>query len=179
MRWSKCFMVGIVMGATATAWAQQAPVYNAGRAPTAEELRALDLFVGPSGKGLPPGQGTAKEGASVYATKCLVCHGPNAEGNKAAATKYNGNIRGIGKQQMSRYPFATTLWSYINSAMPRRINDIGVMATPLTPDEVYAVTAFVLFRSGIIQETDVLDARSLPKIRMPGRAEHLEPFQPK
>ena len=67
------------------------------------------------------------------------------------------------KSATSYYPYATTAWDYINRAMPA--DKLG----SLTPDEVYAVTAFLLFRNGIIQETDVMDAKSLPKVEMPNR----------
>ena len=61
----------------------QAPAYNVGRAPTPEELRAWDISVGPAGKELPPGSGTAKDGAPLYTKKCAACHGQNLEGGKA------------------------------------------------------------------------------------------------
>ena len=50
--------------------------YNFGKTPTAEDLKAWDPLVGPSGQELPPGSGTAVEGAKVYAQKCAFCHGP-------------------------------------------------------------------------------------------------------
>lgn len=63
----------------------------------------------------------------------------------------------------SFWPFATTVWDFINRAMPA-----GQEGT-LTADEVYALTAFLLYRNGIIQESDVIDAKSLPKVQMPNR----------
>jgi cytochrome c len=63
----------------------------------------------------------------------------------------------------SYWPFATTVWDYIHRAMP--VDSPG----SLTPDQVYALTAFLLFRNGIIQETTVMDRESLPKVRMPNR----------
>lgn len=58
-------------------------------------------------------------------------------------------------------PYATTLWDYINRGMP--FSKEG----SLKPDEVYAVTAFLLFKNGVIKEDDVLDAQSLPQVKMP------------
>ena len=79
---------------------------------------------------------------------------------------------------MVEYPFATTIWDFINSAMPRRVPDIGTRDGSLTAEEVYALTAFILYRNGIIKETDVLDAASLPKIKMPKRDPHLDKVAP-
>ena len=64
---------------------------------------------------------------------------------------------------MTSWPFATSIWDYVNRAMPRYNERV------LTPDQVYAVTAFMLFRSGIIKETDVMDAKSLAEVQMPNR----------
>ena len=148
----------------------QTPTYNLGRTPSAEEIRAWDIAIGPAGKELPPGSGTAQEGAKVYAQRCAECHGPTGTGIEGqgpyrtlvgcqGTLKTNHPVRTIG----SFWPFATTVWDYINRAMPW--NKEG----SLSADEVYAVTAFLLYRNGIIQESDVLDAKSLPKIPMPNR----------
>lgn len=146
----------------------QAPDYaNVGRAPTGEEVRAWNIAIGPEGKELPPGSGNAKEGAKIFAAKCAVCHGATAEGTQQGPRLTGGQgtlntlqpVRTIG----SYWPFATTVWDYINRAMPR--NNEGT----LHPDEVYSLTAFILFRNGIIQENEVMDAKSLPKVRMPNR----------
>jgi len=155
----------------------QGPTYKLGRTPTPEEVKAWDIAIGPEGKELPPGSGTAKEGAKIYAQKCAQCHGPTGEtaspsgrlnplvGGKGTLTNPTHAVRSIG----SFYPFATTLWDYINRAMPR--NEAG----SLSPDEVYAVTAFLLYRNDIIQESDVIDAKSLPKIQMPNRKGFVPP----
>ncbi len=163
---SKRLVISMTLAAAGAALAQT-PSYNSvGRTPTAEEVRAWDIAIGPAGKELPPGSGTAKEGAKVYAQKCAACHG--ATGVEGPATVLAG-----GKETMtslypkktigSYWPFATTLWDYINRAMP--FNDPG----KLTADEVYSLTAFLLYRNDIIKETDVINASSLPKIEMPNR----------
>jgi cytochrome c len=155
----------------ATAALAQTPSYpNVGRTPTKQEIQAWDISVGPDGKGLPTGHGSAKEGVAIYAAKCASCHGPQGEGGKIGprlvGTKEDLEslttlkpVRTAG----SYWPYATTIWDYINRAMPR--NQGGTLA----PDEVYALTAFILARSGVIQEGDVLDTKSLPKVRMPNR----------
>ena len=151
----------------------QAPTYNVGRTPSKEEIQAWDIAVSPAGKELPPGSGTVQEGAKVYAQKCARCHGPTGTepgpvrplvGGKGTLATLNP-LRTIG----SYWPFATTLWDYINRAMPR--TEEG----SLQPGEVYALTAFLLFQNGIIQESDVMDAQSLPKVPMPNRSGFVPP----
>ena len=153
----------------------QTPSYsNVGRVPSQEEIRAWDISVGPEGKELPPGSGTAKDGAKIYAQKCAACHGPTgaegeptAKGRRTAPRLVGGKgtlataqpVRTIG----SFWPFATTLWDYIRRSMPMYAEGT------LSADQVYALTAFLLFRNDIIQESTVLDAKSLPKIEMPNR----------
>jgi cytochrome c len=170
MRFSSRLAAGIVL-LTATASLAQTPSYtNVGRTPTKEEIQAWDISVGPDGKGLPPGNGTAKEGAPIFAAKCAVCHGPNGEGAKIGPRLMGGKadletlttlkpVRTVG----GYWPYATTIWDYINRAMPR--NQSGT----LTANEVYALTAFILAKSDIIKEDEVLDAKTLPKVQMPNR----------
>jgi mono/diheme cytochrome c family protein len=170
MRFSSHLVAGIVL-LTATAALAQTPSYsNIGRAPTKEEIQAWDISVGPDGKGLPPGSGSAKEGAPIFAVKCAVCHGPNGEGAKIGPRIVGGiadtetlttlkPVRTVG----GYWPYATTVWDFINRAMPR-----GQSGT-LTPNEVYALTAFILAKSNIIKEDEVLDPKTLPKVQMPNR----------
>ena len=162
MRSSHVLAAAIVLFASASVLAQ-GPTYRFGTTPNAEEVKARDTAVSPSGKQLPQGRGTVKDGATVYAQKCQSCHGPNGTGTRLHRGLIPlGNSKPV-KIQGSLVPYATTVWDFINRAMP------STKPGSLTPDEVYAVTAFVLFRNGIVKETDVLDARSLPKIRMPNR----------
>ena len=146
----------------------QTPDYaNVGRAPSEEEIRAWNIAIGPQGKELPLGSGTAQEGARIFASKCSQCHGPSAEGTQNAPRLVGGQgtlgtlqpVRTIG----SYWPFATTVWDYINRAMPRNNEN------SLRPEEVYSLTAFILFRNGIIQEGEVMDAKTLPQVKMPNR----------
>jgi mono/diheme cytochrome c family protein len=170
MRFSKSLIVATVVMSASAVLAQTPSYTNVGRTPTKEEIQAWDIGVGPDGKGLPAGQGTAKEGAPIFATKCAACHG--AEGKGAAiGPRLTGAkadfetlttvrpVRSVG----GYWPYATTVWDFINRAMPR-----GQSGT-LTPNEVYAVTAFILAKNDIIKEDDVLDAKTLPKVQMPNR----------
>jgi len=171
---------GVVAGA-------QSPTYKLGRSPTAEELRPQDATVGPDGKELPPGSGTAVQGAQTFvARRCSNCHGPTgAEGpaphlvgprdRQAARSKamMDGGDEHSNSTWMGRgienFPFAPLIWSWINQAMP--INQHGF----LTPDEVYRLTAYLLFRNNLIQEDDVMDAKSLPQVRMPRQNDYAPP----
>ncbi len=152
----------------------QAPDYaNVGRNASPDDIKSWNLIISPSGKELPPGSGNAKDGAQIFAAKCARCHGPAGEGTQFAPRLTGGQgtlntlqpVRTIG----SYWPFATTVWDYINRAMPR-----GNEGT-LKPDEIYSLTAFILFRNGIVQETDVMDAKTLPKVKMPNRDGFLPP----
>src|SRR5438128_9424748 len=159
------FAFALLIGVSALA---QGPTYGVGRTPTAEEIRALDISIGPTGEELPPGKGTAKEGAQVYRAKgCAGCHGAAGIGSTAPNLKSkdpkNPDIWARGRILPLRAPYATIVWDYINRGMP--LNREGT----LTADEVYALTAFLLFKNGVIAEDQVLDAQSLPKVKMPMR----------
>ena len=140
--------------------------YGLGRSATEDEIRAWNIDVSPNGDGLPRGQGTVKRGAQVYGGKCAVCHGAmGKEGPKDRLVGGQGSLttstplKTIG----SYWPYATTLYDYINRAMP------FTAPQSLTSDEVYSVTAWLLFQNGIIPEDAVMDAQTLPRVRMPNR----------
>jgi cytochrome c len=164
----RCFrnVLGVIAVLALGTAAAQEPSYNLGRAPTDEEIRRWDISVGPEGRELPPGKGTAREGAQIFAQKCSACHGRT--GVEGPAKVLVGGRGTIGmpnalKTVGSFWPFATTVWDYINRAMPQR------QEGTLTADQVYAVTAFLLHRNGIIEEDYVLDSRTLPRVQMPNR----------
>ena len=154
--------LGALTGVTALA---QSPTYGVGRTPTAEEIRAWDISIGPTGEELPPGRGSAKEGAPIYRAKCAGCHGATGIEGKAPILKSKAGkdveLWDRGRILPLRSPFATSVWDYTNRAMP--LNREGT----LTADEVYALTAFLLFINDVIPEDLVLDAQSLPKVKMP------------
>ena len=153
----------LLMGVCALA---QPPTYGVGRTPSAEEIRAWDISIGPTGEELPPGRGTAKEGALIYRAKgCAGCHGATGiEGTAPILKSKVGpdvELWARGRILPLRSPFATTVWDYINRAMP--LNREGT----LTANEVYALTAFLLYINDVIPEDEILDAQSLPKVKMP------------
>jgi len=189
---SSALLVVIVVLAMCQIGSAQSPTYGVGRAPTAEEMRAWDISISPTGKELPQGRGTAKEGAQVYVQKgCAGCHGATGSGGRAPilisrkgasseapanSTSSPGAMPGMqmGPLCLSpcisdstvmalHSPYPTVMWDYINRGMP--INKEGT----LTPNEVYSLVAFLLFKNGVIQEDEVLDAQSLPKVKMPNR----------
>ena len=167
MRFIKSSLLVPVM--VLTSWCAvlaQSPTYKVGRPPTEAEMRAWDNVVGTDGKELPPGSGTAKDGAKVYAGKCSFCHGATA--TEGPAPRLVGGVDSLSTKNPnptlgSYWPFATTVWDYINRSMPRDAEG------SLNPDQVYAVTAFLLYKNGIVKETDVLDEKTLLKVQMPNR----------
>jgi cytochrome c len=162
MRFNKLFALMVALTACAAVSAQTTKYQNVGRTATPEEIKAQDITVLPSGHGLPPGKGSAKEGARIYAAYCGICHGTTGKEGGPLAPKLVGDTSWE-RGPMTSWPFATSVWDYINRAMPRYNERV------LTPDQVYAVTAFLLFRSGIIEEDDVMDAKSLAELQMPNR----------
>lgn len=136
----------------------QLPTYQVGRTPTAQEVHAVDTYVGPSGEGLAEGRGTAREGARIYAAKCAFCHG---------ATGVEGRYPNLKMEHLR--PFPTSIWSTIYNSMPRRLPDVGVRGEQLPANEAYALTAFVLHLNGVIDEDTVVDQSNLAGIRIPSR----------
>jgi S-disulfanyl-L-cysteine oxidoreductase SoxD len=152
----------------------QSPTYGVGRKPTEEEVRAMDIGISPSGKELPPGHGTAKEGAQLFMQKgCAGCHGASGSGGKAPILIKRDNPPKntpclspciTDNTVMSLHsPYATVLWDYIHRGMP-----FGKEGS-LKPDEVYSIVAFLLYKNGVIKEDEVMDQQSLPKVNMPNR----------
>src|SRR5712675_2859015 len=131
------------------------------------DIKAWDIAVMPDGTGLPPGSGTAVQGARVYAEKCSACHGDNGRNPAAlgAGPMVSGPIAGIEgpKTIGSFYGYSTIVFDFVRRAMPYN------MPRTLTNDEAYAVTAYLLAINKIIGEEDVMNAQTLPKVKMPNR----------
>lgn len=145
--------------------------FGFGRAATAEEIHAIDIDVMPDGTGLPAGSGTVEGGAEVYAAKCAWCHG--ATGTEGPFDRLVGRLPGdefpfardprVQLTIGNFWPYATTLYDYINRAMP--FDAPGSLA----PDEVYGLVAYLLYLNEIVPEDAVMDARTLPVVEMPSR----------
>jgi len=141
-----------------------------------DEIAAMDVSIGPDGAGLPAGSGTPKQGADVYAAKCIVCHGPEgANGVNDRLVGGQGSLKSAAplKTIGSYWPYATTVFDYVRRAMPYPAPH------SLTDAEAYAVTAYLLHLNGIIGADDVMDATSLPKVKMPNQAGFTSANKPK
>lgn len=138
-----------------------------GVAATPEQIAAANISIPPDGRNLPPGSGTAAQGALVYIENCVGCHGPQGAGGDGMVT-LTGGVGSLAtgrpvKTVNSFWPYATTLFDYIRRAMPLNAPQ------SLTDDQVYAVTAFILAVDDILPIGTVLDATTLPTIEMPNR----------
>jgi cytochrome c len=145
---------------------KQAPHPNLGRPLMADEVQKLDITILPDGRGLPAGSGSVTAGATVYAQKCQVCHGQQGQGGPME--RLTGGVGTLAsaraiKTPVSFWPSATTIFDYVRRAMPTTAPE------SLTDDEVYAVTAYLLSIDGIVPQDAVLDAKSLPQVKMPNR----------
>ena len=160
-----CKVVLIILSACGVAQSQS---IGLGRTASADEIKKLDLTILPDGKGLRAGSGTAKRGESIFKEKCAECHNDRGEGRQG---QYPALVGGQGTLNTSKpvktvgsyWPYATTVWDYINRAMPFD------HPRSLLADDVYSVTAFVLFLNGVVAETAEFNEKTLPKVVMPNR----------
>jgi cytochrome c len=156
------FMIAVALLLSAGLAHAESP--NLGKPVSEGDLKAWDISVLGDGTGLPPGSGTPAQGAKVYAEKgCAACHGEGGKGGRNGALVGSPPIDRIEapKTIASFWGTATTIFDFTRRAMP--------WASPqtLTNDEVYALTAFILEQNKIIGANDVIDARTLPKVKMP------------
>jgi len=147
--------------------------FGFGTPATREEIRLADTDVTPDGRGLPHDSGTVSQGESVYRLRCSGCHG--ATGTEGPFDRLVGREPGdsfnfgrdpnfLAKRTIGNYwPYATTLYDYINRAMP--FDAPG----SLSSNEVYSVVAYLLYRNQIISGNAVMSDRTLPLVRMPAR----------
>ncbi len=171
--WVRCTWVrgALILGAAliVAAGAHAAPpgTYGLGTTPTKAEIAGWSIAVPPSGANMPPGHGSVSQGSDLFGSVCAVCHGAFGEG----VADYPRLAGGVGSLTTvapaetvgSYWPYATTLFDYINRAMP------FYAPHSLTPDQVYAVTAFILNLNGIVPDNFVADAKTVPAVKMPNR----------
>ncbi len=160
------FAAVALVAACSSAMSPRDPAPKFGRTAAAEEIAAWDISIPPDGEGLPAGGGTAKQGAGVYAAKCAACHGEKGQGKPADPLA--GGVGSLRSPQPVRtvasyWPYATTLFDYVRRAMPL------TQPMSLTNDEVYAVSAYILYLSGIVGEETPINAQTLPLVKMPNR----------
>ena len=145
--------------------------FDLGRPVTADEIAAWDIDVMPDGRGLPEGEGSVRQGEQIYREKCIACHGENGTGGPFDALvgrlpddAFPFALDPTAVKTIGNYwPYATTLYDYINRAMPH--NAPGSLGN----DEVYALVAYLLHKNDIVPEATVLSADNLATIIMPAR----------
>jgi len=150
--------------------------FNLGRSATQAEVSAWDIDVRPDGKGLPDGKGTVAEGEVIYAEKCASCHGDFGEGIDRWPVLAGGQdslqserpVKTIG----SYWPFLSTVFDYINRAMP-----FGESRS-LEPNEVYAITAYLLNLNDVVDADFELSKENFVKTRLPNEANFIEDTRP-
>jgi S-disulfanyl-L-cysteine oxidoreductase SoxD len=151
-------------------------LYGLGRPATSEEIAGWNIDVAPDGVGLPEGHGSVGEGHVLFDDKCAACHGAHGEGKPMDRLVGGfGTVFDAKSQRTvgSYWPYATTLFDFVRRAMPFDAPQ------SLTPDQVYAVCAYVLYLNGLVPETAVLDPRTLPKVEMPNRSHFVSAFSPR
>ena len=129
-----------------------------------------NIDVEPDGAGLPPGQGTAAQGAKIFASRCAACHGAGAQGTRIPGHgMFPRLVGGFGtlatdkpvKTVGSFWPYATGIFDYVRRAMPLTAPE------SLSADQVYSLTAFLLWKNGPVGQNTILNRENLPKVRMP------------
>ncbi|GAC1408042.1 MAG: cytochrome c [Candidatus Velthaea sp.] len=137
------------------------PYANLGRDADTATLAAARAVILPDGEGLPPGHGSVGEGRALYETRCANCH------DVPAFPKLWGGIGSLRrfpqKSVTSYWPYAPTLYDYIGRAMPPRAPG------SLKPDQIYALTAYILAQDGLVGPNGTMDAKTLPQVKMPNR----------
>ena len=168
LMWSALILLtlGVIWSGHAADQSDRTHAYGLGQALTDQDIQPWNMDVAPTGEGLPPGSGTARQGAAIFAAHCASCHGPT--GQEGPMDRLVGGLGTLSSPKPvktigSYWPYATTLYDYVHRAMP------FPAPQSLSSDEVYSVVAWLLHQNGIIAEEFIVDARSLPDIQMPNR----------
>lgn len=139
--------------------------FGFGRPAIEAEIAILDIDIRPDGKGLPAGTGIATTGRAIFDQKCAACHGVGGIGGPQGSLVVSVDSTGKRKEKTigNYWPYATTIFDYIRRAMPFQ------QPGSLSNEEVYHLTAYLLFANHITTADQVIDAVSLPKIIMPAQ----------
>jgi mono/diheme cytochrome c family protein len=158
-------VAGALAGGASAGEAHKPGYYGYGTAPSAAEIAGWSIGVRPDGQGLPPGRGTVEQGTNLFVDQCASCHGTFGEGAARYPKLTGGSLKGDRPEPTvgTYWPYATTLFDYINRAMPFPSPHV------LSADDVYALTAYVLNLNDIVDSNFVADRDSLPKVKMPNR----------
>ena len=168
--------LALAFGAGAAFAQSPAPPPGLGKPISEADIKAWDIAVLPDGTNLPAGSGTSAQGAKIYAEKCIACHG---EGGKGGGAPGAGPLVGgppltdgieTAKTIANYYAYATTVFDYVRRAMPYNA------PRSLKDEEVYALTAYILALNKLIGENDVMDAKTLPQVKMPNRDNFIMPY---
>lgn len=170
------FLVACLLASQAGTAADKTGYYGHGQAATAEQIAGWDIDVRPDGKGLPPGSGSVEDGEFMYEEKCAACHGSFGEG----VGRYPAVAGGAGSLQDDRphktvgsyWKYTSTLWDYIHRAMPFTLPE------SLSNDEVYALTAYVLYLNDLVEDDFVLTQQNLTSIRLPNEENFIPDARP-
>ncbi len=168
-------IVGFLLAISFAAFVHAAESPALGTLASAAEIAAYDLTVMPDGTGLPTGSGSVTQGMELYAQQCLACHGDEGEGglNDRLAGGHgslasHAPVKTIG----SFWPYATTLFDYIRRAMPY------TQPGSLSSDEIYSLTAYLLYINNVVDDKTVMDAQTLPEVVMPNRDNFVWAYEP-
>ena len=175
---SGAVLAGLVLAGGANADGGYGGPYTFGTPATQAEIAAWDIDIMADGRGLPRGQGTYEQGKTIYANQCAFCHGENLQGGNAKAVELEPPLR-IGPRLIggrgtlntekpvmtveSYWPYSSTLFDFIRRAMP--------MPSPgsLTDEDIYALSAYILAEANITDKSEVMNADTLWRVKMPNR----------
>ena len=162
----KPFAASLLLVAVAATTAAAADSPHLGKPITDADIKPWDITVLPDGTNLPAGSGTAAQGAKLYVDKgCSLCHGPNGKGGPNPTLVGNPSLTADGiastKTIANFWAWPTTLFDYIRRAMP------WTSPHTLSDDEVYALCAYLFAANNLIPEDEVMNAQTLPKVKMP------------
>jgi cytochrome c len=163
---SKSLSALIALAAAALAAPALADGPAIGRVATPEEIAAWDIDVRPDGTGLPEGRGTVAEGEVLFTDNCAMCHGDFGEGVDrwpVLAGGFDSLTRERPEKTIGSYwPYLSTVYDYVRRAMP-----FGAART-LSDDDVYALTAYLLYLNDIVTDEDFeLSRESFGDVQMP------------
>lgn len=161
----KAVALGLMLLSAMRASADEAQAYRFGHPVSAAEIQPWDIDVRADGQGLPAGSGSAEQGEAIYLQRCAACHGEFGEGtgrfpaligstDDLTADRVHKSVGGF-------WPYSTTLYDYINRAMP-----FG-NSQSLSASQVYALSAYILAMNDIIESDEVMNAHTLPRVVMP------------